>query len=598
MSLNYDTPRRSQSGPEDLASVVVLGFCALVGVFWYIAVSRLRLRNAQCLEIFLDFAVCVFGLALALSHLIGRRARREETWPHPAITVSGSKDARIVEEANRNQATVLGYNVHREPWLWPDSVRMKHGIIAGGTGAGKSTFLENIIAQDLNRRFDGRPMPMIIFDGKGDQDFLEHLLPRIEAAGRLQDLKVIDPSNPRESVRFNPFHSREELYQEHVNFIFQSFGLKEDFFKGHQEAYLSDLVRILHYTGKIFNVYDVLVIALDETVLAEQIAIAKARIERLPGMSMQMRLNFEMSVRMIKKSLTDKARVEKIQGLLNELLAFLEDDLSIVTGSYQNLITMDDVVEKGLILFVSLNTNKNRRACEALGKILLQNIQLMVGKRYAQATARRNPNGPMLSVLFDEIAPFAYPGFTQVLQTARGAKVTFLFSFQSVPQMQRVSQTFADEICSAPGTKMIMNGSEENTAQWFLKASSRVVRKRRSLSVRRTGVFSTKYTETGTGSESDFRETRALEEHIKNLPVGQMEVLMVDPREGTLHSHLHVRRHPVFQLEGFRFRLYPQMKGRLDPSVGANLRFREEEKRRGKRRSAGTFADLYFGDQQ
>jgi hypothetical protein len=598
MSLNYDTPRRSQSGPEDLASVVVLGFCALVGVFWYIAVSRLRLRNAQCLEIFLDFAVCVFGLALVLSHLIGRRARREETWPHPAITVSGSKDARIVEEANRNQATVLGYNVHREPWLWPDSVRMKHGIIAGGTGAGKSTFLENIIAQDLNRRFDGRPMPMIIFDGKGDQDFLEHLLPRIEAAGRLQDLKVIDPSNPRESVRFNPFHSREELYQEHVNFIFQSFGLKEDFFKGHQEAYLSDLVRILHYTGKIFNVYDVLVIALDETVLAEQIAIAKARIERLPGMSMQMRLNFEMSVRMIKKSLTDKARVEKIQGLLNELLAFLEDDLSIVTGSYQNLITMDDVVEKGLILFVSLNTNKNRRACEALGKILLQNIQLMVGKRYAQATARRNPNGPMLSVLFDEIAPFAYPGFTQVLQTARGAKVTFLFSFQSVPQMQRVSQTFADEICSAPGTKMIMNGSEENTAQWFLKASSRVVRKRRSLSVRRTGVFSTKYTETGTGSESDFRETRALEEHIKNLPVGQMEVLMVDPREGTLHSHLHVRRHPVFQLEGFRFRLYPQMKGRLDPSVGANLRFREEEKRRGKRRSAGTFADLYFGDQQ
>jgi hypothetical protein len=34
-----------------------------------------------------------------------------------------------------------------------------------------------------------------------------------------------------------------------VNFIFRSFGLREDFFKGHQEAYLSDLVRILQYTG-------------------------------------------------------------------------------------------------------------------------------------------------------------------------------------------------------------------------------------------------------------------------------------------------------------------------------------------------------------
>ncbi len=123
-------------------------------------------------------------------------------------------------------------------------MRIKHGVIAGGTGAGKTTFLENIIAQDLQRRFGDRPMPMIIFDGKGDQEFLERLLPHIEAAGRLQDLRVIDPSNPRESARYNPFYSGDALYQEHVNFIFQSFGLKEDFFKGHQEAYLSDLVRI------------------------------------------------------------------------------------------------------------------------------------------------------------------------------------------------------------------------------------------------------------------------------------------------------------------------------------------------------------------
>jgi len=52
----------------------------------------------------------------------------------------------------------------------------------------------------------------------------------------------------------------------------------------------------------------------------------------------------------------------------------------------------------------------------------------------------------MLSVILDEFAPFAYPGFTQVLQTARGAKVSFLFSFQGLPQLQRVSQAFADEV--------------------------------------------------------------------------------------------------------------------------------------------------------
>ena len=597
MSPTYDQPRRYQTSPEDFVGILVLLGCAVAAFCWYVAVSRLHLRNGQCLEIFMNCAILFFGGGFVIVQLVGRRRKREENWPHPPVFVAGTKDASTAQDANQNASTLLGYNVHEEPWLWPDVVRMKHGVIVGGTGAGKSTFLENIIAQDLKRRFGSRKMPMVIFDGKGEREFLDRLLPHIEAAGRLQDLRVLDPTHPTESARYNPFYALDDAYQEHVNFIFRSFGLREDFFKGHQEAYLSDLVRILQYTGKLFNVYDVLVMALDENVLQEQIEIAKMRLSTLSGVSMQRRLNFEMSVRMLQRSFSDRERVEKIQGLLNELLSFVEDDLSIVTGSYQDLLTLDDVFEQDLILFVSLNTNRNQRAVEALGKILLQNIQLMVGKRYAQSASDRDADEPMLSVILDEFAPFAYPGFTQVLQTARGARVSFLFSFQSLPQLQRVSQAFSDEVSSAPGTKMIMNVSEENTAQWFLKASAKVATKRRNLSVRRTGIFSAKYIETGTGSESEMKETRAREEHIKNLPVGQMEILMVDSREGTRYSHLHVRRTPSFRLEGLSPRLYPKMHSYLDPEIGVNLRFKEAENRKKRRRrTAGVSLDTTPGE--
>jgi len=596
MSPYYDQPGYKRTGPEDLAGVVVLLGCAVFGFFWYIAVSRLHLRSDQCLEIFLDSAIAVFGGGLVVAHLAGRRGKREENWPHPPIAIPALQESRILSDARAEAATLLGYSVHKEPWLWPDAVRIKHGVIVGGTGAGKSTFLENIIAQDLTRRFGARKMPMIIFDGKGEREFLDHLLPHIAAAGRLQDLRILDPTHPTESCRYNPFYALDDAYQEHVNFIFRSFGLREDFFKGHQEAYLSDLVRVLQYTGRLFNVYDVLVMALDEDVLQEQIKAAKARIATLTGLSMQKRLNFEMSVKMLLRSLQDRERVEKIQGLLNELLSFLEDELSVVTGAYQDLLTLDDVLENDLILFVSLNSNRNQRAVEAFGKILLQNIQLMVGKRYSEATAAKSKNEPMLSVIMDEFAPFAYPGFTQVLQTARGARVSFLFSLQSLPQLQNVGRAFADEVSSAPGTKMIMNVSEENTAQWFLKASAKIATKRRSLSVRRTGIFTPKYTETGLGSESEAKETRAREDHIKNLPVGQMEILMVDSREGTLHSHLHVRRAPSYHLDGVDQYLYPKMHSLLDPAIGVNLRFKDAQNRRQRRRRiAGISLNTPYG---
>ena len=56
MSPYYDQPGLRQRGPEDVAGVLVLLACAVLAFAWYVAVSRLHLRNQQCLEIFLYVA--------------------------------------------------------------------------------------------------------------------------------------------------------------------------------------------------------------------------------------------------------------------------------------------------------------------------------------------------------------------------------------------------------------------------------------------------------------------------------------------------------------------------------------------------------------
>jgi hypothetical protein len=565
---------------ESIAGALAIVAVILLAGGSYILVSRFHVRSVQLLEASLyAFFALVAGISLAW-YLFTLRRRREENWPHPPLFITQAKDREAVEAAYAQNAIVLGYDVHGKPWFWPDATRVMQSVVLGATGSGKTTLLKNIITQDLFRVLgpaeDQHRIPMLIFDGKGDQEFLSDLLPAIEAAGRMHQLKVLSPSRPEISVRYNPFFSDAGLYEEHSNLVFESFDQEEDFFRGHQGNYLTDISRVLAYTGKRYNFHDVMVMALDPVVQREQIAIARTRVQTLEGVSHQRRLNFEMSAKMLLQSLQDRERITKIQGLLNQLMTFLQDELSIVTGAYDEMLSLDEVIDQELILFVSLNTNKNSKAVTALGRMLLQNMQLMIGKRYENEEERRRQNRPMVSVILDEFAPFAYSNFAQILQTARGTNTAFLFALQALPQLLTVGRGFRDDVSSAPNTNMLLRTKDEETAQYFLKASARVPQKRRTLTVQRTGVFEDKYEPVGFGSETDIKDTRAQDEHIKNLPVGQMEILMTDNRLGTLHSHLHVRVPRQYRFPGLEPRIYPRLHA-VSHTEGANLRFKDPE---------------------
>ncbi len=278
------------------------------------------------------------------------------------------------------------------------------------------------------------------------------------------------------------------------------------------------------------------------------------------------------------QSFEDRERVPKIQGLLNECMTFLDDELSVITGPYEELLSLDDVIEQELILFVTLNVNKNTEPVRALGKMLLQNLQLMVGKRYESDAHRRRPNKPLFSVVLDEFAPFGYRNFPQILQTARGTNTAFLFSMQSLPQLMHVGRGFKEDVTSAPNTTMTMRTRDEETARYFLRASAEHCVTRRNLSMERWRFFGYEsYEATGSAVDVETRETRALDEHIKNLPKGQMSILMTDDTRGTLHAHLHVRPPTDVTIPNFEPELYPRLKQSRATSVGANLRFKSPD---------------------
>jgi hypothetical protein len=540
------------------------------------------LHDHQIVELTLWILLLAVGLYLLIFEITQARKAREDCWPNQLPTIPARSDRQNVEDAWKESAVVLGYDAHGKPWKWSDETRVMQALVLGQTGSGKTTLLRNIITQDLMRRVgppdDPRRIPMVIFDGKGDLEFFHSLLPYIHRAGRLNDLRLMNPSRPEYSVQYNPFSSDDDNYMAQVSMVFGSFDLHDEFFAKHQLNYLADIVRILHYTGRAFNFYDVMVMALDQRVIEDQVACARHQMSRDASISTQRRLNFEMSVKNLFQSFSDRDRVPKIQGLLNECMTFLDDELSVITGPYDNLLSINEVIDQQLILFVSLNINKNTAPVRALGKMLLQNLQLVVGKRYESESERKRTNKPLFSVVMDEFAPFGYRNFAQILNTARGTNTAFLFSMQSLPQLLQVGRDFQQDVSSAPGTTMLLQTRDEETAKYFKQASSQVPVQKRTQQLWRKDFLGFEQFQKAIGAtEREQLEYRALDHHIKNLGKGKMEILMTDPIQGTMHGRLHVRPPSDIRVPRFEPGMFPKLLSSRADARGANLRFKDQK---------------------
>ncbi len=560
-----------------LAWVLILG---VLGIGYFIVWDRLHVRADQLIELTIYPLLVLVFLWEVLRYRATRISKMETAWPRPIPHVTRRQDERNLEEARRNSSVLLGYDIFGEPFYWSDKTRTMQSNAFGMTGAGKTNLLETVTEQDI-----ARGVPIIFIDGKGDKKLLCELLPSIEAAGRMRDLRIIDPMRPDISARYNPFWAPQGNAEEHVAFVFESFNMEKDFFEGHQRVYLENIARVLHYSGKRFNFHDVLVCAYDQAILKKQMKAALDRVEHDAAITGQQRLTLTMSVRNLLESFEDKERVSKIQGLINEMMTFMGDEMAMITGPYDDLLSLDDVIDKGLILFMSLNVNVNERAVTALGRMLLQNLQLMIGRRYSRA--EEGEQQPFVSVIMDEFSPFAYENFAHILQTARGANVAFLFALQSAPQLLQVGRGFRNDVSSAPNTTFMLRTKDEETAKYFLNASARVRQMRRSMHVEKRGVFNTQFEEGMEGSQTEIKDTLAQDEHIKKMPVGQMEMLVTDPILGTIHKHLHIRKASSHWLPRVPMNVYPKLLTLASDTHGLNLSFPTpelEEKRQRRRK--------------
>jgi len=552
---------------EAMVVLYVLG-AAIVAMALWVAHRRLFMTTAQLIELpALPLPAIAFAISV-LGYFATRRLRREEQWPRTFPAIAPRADRKHLAKAATKDAVLVGYRTNGSPFYWANHLRSMQAICFGQSGAGKSTLLESLTQQDI-----ARGHPIIIMDGKGEQELLQRLLPAIHAAGRTHQLRLIDPQHSEFSALYNPLWAPPgSSPEDQVSFIFDSFQMNtNEFFDSHQRVYLENLVRILHYSGRRFNFHDILVLAYDVSELKSRVQAAMANMDRLAA-SPEERRALSMSVHNLAATFDDKERVPKIQGLINHLMTFMTKEMAHITGAYDNVVTMDEVIDKRLIFYLCLNVNINKTAVKSLGRILLQNLQLMIGRRYSKSSC--GTGHPFVSVIMDEFAPFAYEDFAQIINQARGTNVAFLFALQNQSQLLQVGEAFRSDLSSSPNTTFMLRAKDDPTAKMFLDASSRVKQMRRSVQFATKGLFAPTYEEQAAGTQTEVYDSAAKDEHLKRMPTGQMEALVTDHRRGAILEHLHVRQGVQSLLrESPAAAFYPPLTVCRKQSQGLHLRF-------------------------
>ena len=397
------------------------------------------------------------------------------------------------------------------PILVTDKMILTHMFVVGTTGAGKTTFLVNILRQLLV--LGGG---VLAVDGKGDKDVYEAFYNTAVDCGREDDFLVLNFNVPEESNKFNPLlkGNADEVTDIIGNLL--DTGGDNAFWAGRALAAMKALLSILiplRDAGLLFSpdykrepvlTFSLLNKWFDLTALRDLyfiiknsnekgILVAKEDIKGFDNSDLQkyFEINYDrlqayltsVSVNIREPSAKIAEGSSKQHG--NSYLMWNEP-LDLISGRFKAIfdtatpdLDMQDVITNGRIVYVLLPALKvDPRSLSSLGKIILSllknSISVLLGEKIAgsieiryQASAIR-PRVPFWSVM-DEYGAYAVEGFDNVLAQARSLKVSVAILVQEIASLKKSSENEAKRLLGNTGIKIFLKIEEQETIEEAIK---------------------------------------------------------------------------------------------------------------------------------
>ena len=329
----------------------------------------------------------------------------------------------------------------------------RHIYVIGGSGSGKTKFLESLIIQDIR---DGAGFGVIDPHGDMIEEIKGYLMfwarrakaPELnyglastaseltkndieEHIQRLMhNIVLIDPADEKAAVRFNPLEPVHGVPSAAIaNEMVASFKkIWEDSWGPRMEDVLRNTFIALSESGGSLA---------DMPEFFADPEFRRSRLAKVKNANCLTRFRqFEQE--------SERMWLTRVEPVVNKINAILADPrIASVFASSKSTFNLRGIMDEGKILLVKLDKGQLKSASDLFGSLLLSKIQMAALSRSNQAAGLRRP----FTLYMDEFQNFATENFVQTLSEARKYKLSLVLAHQNLSQLPEQLQASVFSNC-------------------------------------------------------------------------------------------------------------------------------------------------------
>jgi intracellular multiplication protein IcmO len=342
----------------------------------------------------------------------------------------------------------------------------RHIFVLGATGVGKTVFAQGLMQQQI-----ARGGGMLWVDAKLDSDNPKALLAAAMCCGRENDIVIINPGDPSQSLTYNPIlrGDPDEIASRILTLVPTSEHASPGADHYRQEALqgLTTMVSALQRAGLAFNM-------LDLSVLLMSVAAMESLHSRLTSdprtRESEEARNFALFLdkfrhlnRMTNKLEINISKVkETFGGIGGRMYQFGTGKFGQVMNTYNPDVELYDAICANKIIYIALPTMGKNDVALNFAKMLLGDLRTAISWVQALPEPQR-PDPPFLCVL-DEMGGYATQALARPIEQSRSARIVLCSMVQSLANLDAVSKEFRQIILGNSWTKVYFKIGEHDSA--------------------------------------------------------------------------------------------------------------------------------------